>query len=72
MKCVCCNGMKTFINDLQEEVRRLKGVTDDLQKQISDAGAVPEIPAHLRDPKQAKRGTGGNGFQNICPACKLF
>ena len=40
--------MKDFVVNLQQEIKRLKGITNDLQGQIRAAGGEPEIPDHLR------------------------
>ena len=66
--------MKDFVSSLQEEIKRLKGITEDLMGQIRSAGAVPEIPETLR-PDRKQFGAGGKvipPFKNICPDCSNF
>lgn len=74
-ECVGCEGMKDFVTNLQEEIKRLATITDDLKRQVIDCGGTPEILDHLRADKKY-RGPDGKtylpAFKNICPCCKTF
>ena len=66
--------MKDFVASLQDEIKRLKNITEDLQVQIRQAGAEPEIPETLK-PNRKIYGPGGKiqpQFKNICPDCNHF
>ena len=66
--------MKDFVSNLQDEIKRLKTITEDLMAQIKQAGSVPEIPETLR-PDRKVIGPGGKiqpPFKNICPDCSNF
>ena len=68
--------MKDFVVNLQQEIKRLKGITNDLQVQIRTAGGEPEIPDHLRVGKFKQLAPDGKTFlptfKNICPACTTY
>ena len=67
--------MKDFVINLQEEVKRLASITNDLKKQLVQCGGTPEIPDHLK-PGRLYLGPDGKtylpAFKNCCPTCKTF
>ena len=73
--CQNCEGMKSFVVSLQEEIKRLADITGDLQRQLTECGGTPVIPDHLR-PNKMFLGPDGKtylpAFKNICPGCKTF
>ena len=73
--CQSCEVAKDFIANLQNEIQRLKNVTDDLHKQIVQAGGTPEIPEHLKPGFKQLAPDGKTylpPFKNICPGCSNF
>ena len=74
-ECRSCEGMKDFVVNLQEEIKRLAAITNDLQRQLVECGGTPETPDHLR-PDRTYLGPDGKtylpAFKNICPSCKTF
>ena len=73
--CLNCEGMKDFVSNLQEEIKRLGSITDDLSRQLIDCGGTPEVPDHLRPDRQFLGPDGKThlpAFKNICPTCKTF
>ena len=66
--------MKDFVVNLQQEIKRLKNITDDLQGQLKAVGEEPDIPDHLRPGKKtiAMDGSLLPPFKNSCPACTTF
>ena len=73
--CLNCEGMQDFVSNLQEEIKRLENITNNLQKQVEECGGTPEVPDHLRSDRPY-RGPDGKtylpAFKNICPSCKTF
>ena len=67
--------MKNFVVNLQEEVKRLADLTNDLKRQLVECGGTPEVPSHLR-PDRNFLGPDGKTymppFKNSCPSCKTF
>lgn len=53
--------MKDFIKNLQDEVKRLQNLTNDLNMQLIMNGIKPEEQVQIGDKTQK--------FQNICPQC---
>ena len=74
-QCQSCEGMKDFVTNLQEEIKRLASITDNLKRQVIDCGGEPEIPHHLRHDKKYLGQDGKTylpAFKNVCPACRTF
>ena len=67
--------MEDFVSNLQEEIKRLETLTNNLQRQVVDCGGTPEVPDHLRSGRTYLAPDGKTylpAFKNVCPGCKTF
>ncbi|CDW71442.1 UNKNOWN [Stylonychia lemnae] len=64
-KCLNCTSMEDFIKNLQQEIKRLQNLTNDLQMQLIMNGINPQMNAAPFGGQAGEQ----KQFQNICPLC---
>eukprot|EP00347_Sterkiella_histriomuscorum_P009895 403339461 len=63
-KCLNCANMEDFIKGLQQEIKRLQNLTNDLTMQLILAGVNPQMNQNNSSTQSQEQ-----KFQNICPLC---